>query len=277
MAKHTGIEWCDSTFNPWMGCTKVSPGCDHCYAEQRMDRRLHLVQWGAGMPRRRTGPASWSEPLRWQRQAAEFKATHGRRRRVFCASLADWLDNEVPIAWLVDLLELVRSTPDLDWLLLTKRIGNWAPRISEAIGYLDEQTPAAYPLPLRAWLAQWLDGDDAPHNVWLGATVVNYTEYIRDVYKLLHVPAVVRFLSVEPMLGPISTTPTTLRRLDWVICGGESGAGARQLKPGWVQSLRYQCEAAGVPFFFKQWGGVTPKAGGCELDGEEFKAWPVPA
>lgn len=285
MADTTAIEWCDSTFNPWIGCTRVSPACDDCYAARSTPARTLGVAWGAGKDRRLTSKPTWKLPIVWQRQAAAFQAQHGRRRRVFCASLADWLDNEVPIQWLVDLLELVRTTPDLDWLLLTKRIGNWSSRISEAIGYLDEQTPTAYPLPLRRWLCQWLDGDEAPRNVWLGSTVVNQAEVQRDAPKLLATPAAVRFLSVEPMLGPVSLDamrygpPCTgcgeavhldaftgstsciyacdgpkFDGIDWVICGGESGPKARPMHPDWARSLRDQCAAAGVPFLFKQWG-----------------------
>lgn len=287
MAETTGIAWTDSTFNPWIGCTKVGPGCDHCYAEHLMDARMHKVQWGAGQPRRRTSADNWDLPGRWQRQAVAFQAEHGRRRRVFCASLADWLDNEAPIPWLVDLLEVIRTTPDLDWLLLSKRIGNWSSRISECIGFLDEQTPAAYPLPLRHWLCHWLDGDEAPRNVWIGSTVVNQTEADRDVPKLLRTPAAVRFLSIEPMLGPVDLQrwlwtccgdmqpgndhgllgqepdrccgrPDASDALHWVICGGESGAHARPMHPDWARSLRDQCAAAGVAFHFKQWGQWAP-------------------
>ncbi len=289
MADQTAIEWCDSTFNPWIGCTRVSPACDDCYAARSTPARTLGVAWGAGVERRLTSKPNWKLPIVWQRQADAFQAQHGRRRRVFCASLADWLDNEVPIQWLVDLLELVRTTPDLDWLLLTKRIGNWASRISEAIGFLDEQTPDAYPLPLRRWLCQWLDGDEAPRNVWLGSTVVNQAEADRDVPKLLRVPAAVRFLSVEPMLGPINLrcidvdgdheihplTGTTecidgegrpapdLPGINWVICGGESGSKARPMHPDWARSLRDQCAAAGVAFTFKQHGEWA------EVDGDK--------
>jgi len=289
MADQTAIEWCDSTFNPWIGCTKVSPACDDCYAARSTPARTLVVAWGPDEQRRRTGDDNWKKPGQWQRQAAAFQAQHGRRRRVFCASLADWLDNAVPIQWLVDLLEVIRTTPDLDWLLLSKRIGNWSSRISEAIGFLDEQTPAAYPLPLRAWLCHWLDGDEAPRNVWIGCTVVNQAEADRDLRKLLRVPAVLRFLSVEPMLGHIELLQWLrsdcwygsrpgpggrggvtcsdcgglghqCRWLHWVICGGESGPKARPMHPDWAARLRDECADAGVPFLFKQWGEWMPEA-----------------
>ena len=235
MAETTAIAWTDSTFNPWMGCMKISPGCDHCYAEALMDSRWHRVQWGAGQPRVRTSAANWQQPMRWDQQHAAFARAHGRRRRVFCASLADVFDNEAPVAWRVDLFDLIARTPHLDWLLLTKRIGN-VPRL-----LADPGMPAG----------------GLPPNVWLGATVVNQTEYERDVDKLLAVPARVRFLSVEPMLGPLDAG-SRLAALSWVIAGGESGRGARPVQREWVASLRQQCADQGVPFFFKQWGASPP-------------------
>lgn len=255
MAEKTGIAWTDSTFNPWIGCTKVGPGCDNCYAEALMDKRWHKVQWGSAQQRQRTSAANWKQPLLWEREHEAFALMHGRRRRVFCASLADVFDNEAPAAWRAELFALIGLTPHLDWLLLTKRIGN-VPKMLEQPGIPKAGLPA---------------------NVWLGATVVNHDEYIRDVHKLLAVDASVRFLSVEPMLGPISPTPTTLQRLDWVIVGGESGAKARPIQREWVDSLRAECAAAGVAFFFKQWGGASATAGGCSLDGAEAKEWPCAA
>jgi len=261
MADQTAIEWCDSTFNPWIGCTRVSPACDDCYAARSTPARTLGVVWGTGEQRRRTSDANWKLPAQWQRQAAAFQAQHGRRRRVFCASLADVFDNEVPTSWRVDLLRLIEATPDLDWLLLTKRIGNVDRMLDEAARLMPEVL--RWPLP----------------NVWLGATVVNQAEADRDVPKLLRTPAAVRFLSVEPMLGPINLTSVpvggghghhefdpiitgnALRRADreaphlhWVICGGESGPKARPMHPDWARSLRDQCADAGVPFLFKQWG-----------------------
>lgn len=242
MAESTKIEWCDSTFNPFIGCTPVSPGCDNCYAARSTPARTMGVMWGAGQPRHRTSAANWKQPEKWQRQATAFHAQHGRRRRVFCASLADVFDNEVPDEWRVDLFKLIAATPNLDWLLVTKRIGN----VARMLG--DHPTVPLLP------------------NIWLGITVVNQEEVDRDVPKLLRVPAAVRFLSVEPMLGPvsfdglfadpsrISDGTNALEALSWVICGGESGPKARPMHPDWARSLRDQCAAAGVPFLFKQWG-----------------------
>lgn len=238
MAERSAIEWCDSTFNPWLGCTKISPACDHCYAEAHMDTRLGRVQWGAGQPRQRTSAANWRQPLKWNAQADYFgqcdvcghrgekqfmQAADGRkvrtavcqscnnglmqpaRRRVFCASLADWLDKEVPVAWLADLLSLIHRTPNLDWLLLSKRIGNWRARISAVVDLFEHRMVVSglgdnhgY-----AMTRNWLTGE-APANVWLGATVCNQPEADRDIPKLLAVPARVRFLSIEPMLSAIN-------------------------------------------------------------------------
>ena len=236
MAETTAIEWCDSTFNPWLGCTKVSPACDHCYAEQRMDHRLHRVNWGTGQPRVRT--KTWGDPKRWNAAQDAFFAQHGRRQRVFCASLADVFDNEVPAAWRVDLLRLIEATPNLDWLLLTKRIGNVDRMLDEAGTLMPEVLD--WPKP----------------NVWLGATLANREEMLRDAPKLKAVSAHVRFWSVEPMLGDLGEIPPELMP-DWVICGGESGPGARPMHPDWARGLKQQCLAAGVPFFMKQ---MTKKA-----------------
>lgn len=241
MSEHTEISWTDATFNPWEGCQKVGPGCDHCYAETRNARYAggKAINWGPGAPRRRTSVSNWNLPRRWNREHDAFFAEHGRRRRVFCASLADVFDNAVPVQWRRDLFDLIEATPNLDWLLLTKRIGNARSLYGEA--YLDSARP-------------W------PANVWLGATVVNQEEADRDIPKLLAVPARVRFLSIEPMLGPISLDCFPVYGEDerpllhWVICGGESGPGARPMHPDWARSLRDQCQAAGVPFHFKQWG-----------------------
>jgi len=285
MSAQTGIEWCDSTFNPWMGCTKVSPACDHCYAE-RQTARFKRVQWGAGKTRVRTGADNWRHPKRWNDHrfmecgacgwrgecAAELigcgscgsiDRMNDARRRVFCASLADWLDNEVSIEWLVDLLDLIRRTPNLDWLLLTKRIGNWRWRLMSAHAYLVESVVDGE---LSNWAWKWLMGH-APDNVWVMATVENQKRADEDIPKLLRVPAVVRGLSIEPMLGPVEVFSTMTGKLlhtsgneydpgciDWIIAGGESGPHARPSHPDWYRSLRDQCAAAGVPFLFKQWG-----------------------
>ncbi|MBR8084583.1 hypothetical protein C6V04_29100 [Burkholderia multivorans] len=261
MSANTKIEWCDSTWNPWEGCQKIGPGCDHCYAEMRNARFAGgtAVNWGPGAPRRRTSRANWRKPLAWEAAHAEFFAAHGRRQRVFCASLADVFDNAVPDAWRADLFDLIWNTPHLDWLLLTKRIGNADTMIIRALELAGRNVNTPWP---------WA-------NVWLGATIVNQAEANRDVPKLLSTPARVRFLSMEPLLGPVNlaesgalwsdmngnivdATARGLRGVDWVIAGGESGPGARPMHPDWARSLRNQCAAAGVPFLLKQWGEWMP-------------------
>ncbi|WP_257765334.1 phage Gp37/Gp68 family protein [Burkholderia glumae] len=300
MSENSKIEWCDHTLNPWIGCAKVSPGCDNCYAEHMMDTRLHRVKWGPDQPRARTSAANWREPVRWDTQHEQFFAAHGRRQRVFCASLADVFDNAVPAIWRRNLAALIEATPNLDWLLLTKRIGNAAPMLVNMF-------PAG-----------------TPDHVWLGATVVNQAEADRDVPKLLATPASVRFLSIEPMLGPIEISrwldPTGIHCLDvcadtryvkaaevetytadgecvplcpacgesaswtgyddgidWVIAGGESGPGARPAHPDWFRSLRDQCATAGVPFMFKQWGEWREPVDGERYNTTMGRAQRVPA
>ncbi len=247
MAETTEISWATSTFNPWIGCTKVSPGCDNCYAKTLMDDRYGRVRWGAGEARVRT--KTWDQPRRWNRLAAGDRAPW----RVFCGSLCDVFDNEVPDDWREDLFDLIVATPALTWMLLTKRIGN-----------VKRHMPA---------------------NVWLGTTVVNQEEADRDIPKLLQVPARVRFLSCEPLLESLDLAPFMDRgaeyygqrefeAIDWVIVGGESGANARAMDPEWARSIRDQCAAAGTSFFFKQWGGARPKSNGHLLDGREYREFP---
>ncbi len=277
MSDTTKIAWADSTFNPWEGCTKVGPGCDHCYAENRNARYAggQSINWGPGAPRRRTSTSNWNKPRQWERKADAFQAAHGRRRCVFCASLADVFDNEVDPVWRADLFELIKNTPSLDWLLLTKRIGNAARMIDEA----QRETDIGYSPDFAAW--PW-------PNVWLGATIVNQTEADRDIPKLLATPAVVRFLPMEPLVGPVDLErprpgpdldqgggqmicqPWLIQcGIDWVIAGGESGPQARPSSPRWYRELRDQCARAGVPFLFKQWGEHAPaRTSGPPLDSD---------
>lgn len=272
MAENSKIEWCHHTFNPWTGCTKIGPGCDHCYAEG-WAKRSGIVQWGPGAERRRTSEANWRKPLKWNAEAKRL----GIRYRVFCASLADVFDNEVPVEWRRDMFDLIAITPHLDWLLVTKRIGN-----------AKTMTMMADALHLNP--AALSDGKIWPlPNVWLGITVVNQAEADRDIPKLLAIPAAVRFLSMEPLLGPVQialwldSLPAVVDqrpRLDWVIVGGESGPGSRPMHPKWVRDIRDQCAAAGVPFLFKQWGAWSPRALICGA-GHDFqtidpqcKRWP---
>ena len=252
MAESTGISWTDSTFNPWIGCAKVSPGCDHCYAEVSTPSRIMGISWGVNEDRKHTSASNWALPRRWNAGHAEFLAQHGRRRRVFCASLSDVFDNKVDPTWRDELWALIRETPNLDWLLLTKRVGN-------VLAMLPSDWDTGYP------------------NVWLGISVVNQEEADRDISKLVAVPSKIRFLSMEPLLGPITinfekteclngcgsvrpvlcngdkdlccpscgvmtTTcspvfPRALRGIHWVIVGGESGPHARPMQEQWVKAV----------------------------------------
>lgn len=239
MAEGSAIEWTDHTFNPWIGCTKVGPGCEHCYAEILMDKRHHRVEWGGD--RSLTSDSNWALPLRWERQAPAFWEKHGRLQRVFCSSLADVFDNHRSIlpAWRSRLAKLILATPSLDWLLLTKRIGN-------ALDFLILMFP-----------------DGVPPNVRVGATIVNQAEWDRDRRKIAQVRVACEqkpFLSMEPLLGRVNleTDPAWKRYIGWVIVGGESGPGARPMDPWAALDLRDQCARGQVPFLFKQWGEHLP-------------------
>lgn len=275
MAKNSKIQWTTHTFNGWRGCTKVSPGCKHCYAEKLVTTRLQ-GEWGPGAPRQLASDAMWREPLKWDKEAArdlhEFTttgaitdesgaviATTYERPRVFCSSLADVFDHEVPIEWRVRLFDLIAATPNLDWLLLTKRPESWSARLHEAA--------SASPFALR-----WLNGE-APANIWMGTSVEDQQRADERIPELLSIPARVRFLSCEPLLGPVDlafghpkwrTAESYHAYIHWVIVGGESGPDARPMHVEWARSLRDQCAAAGVPFLFKQWGEWVPWARGVE-------------
>jgi protein gp37 len=266
MSEITKIQWCDHTFNPWIGCTKVSPGCANCYAEKSTRARVLRSQgqetWGRGAQRDRTSESNWKEPLKWNRKA-EGAAV---RPRVFCASLSDWLDDEVPIEWLADLLKLVHDTPNLDWLLLTKRPQNWLNRIHAAAGALAER-PASECWEALRFVCSWNNGAP-PANVWVGTTVEDQARADLRIPQLLGIPARVRFLSCEPLLEsvnlqlgksdgePSATEPLRERGnlLHWVIVGGESGPQSRPFLTNWADSLVSQCAAAGVACFVKQMG-----------------------
>lgn len=301
MSEKTKIEWADSTGNPWIGCTKISPGCAHCYAatmdHQRFSRTLGggtkakpISHWGKGAPRVRS-KGFWKDALRWEKQAAMelndwegHAALHGGHAhyekpvppRIF-PSLCDWLDEEVPIEWLADLLKLIYETPNLDWLLLTKRPENfihllgWALGCSMGSGFLKD-------LAFAEWLRDWIIGHKAPANVWVGVSVENQEYADKRIPELLKIPARVRFLSVEPMLGAVDFTRLlrgspcsrcgnddkqvgrcfcglqTESEINWVIFGGESGKGARACNVDWIRLGVKQCQAAGVAVFVKQLG-----------------------
>lgn len=242
MGANSSIEWTHHTFNPWIGCTHVSPGCVHCYAETMMDQRYGKVEWGKGKARMRTSAANWRKPFTWNKQAAK----EGISYRVFCSSLADVFDPEVDYTWRRDLFEVIERTPYLDWLLLTKR--------PEHVNQMIERATGRYSY---AWLTNY-------PNVWVGTSVEDQRRADERIPHLLNIPAKVRFLSCEPLLGPVDLSHIANlgrdaisladRLIHWVIAGGESGHGARPMHPQWVRSLRDQCQTAGVAFHFKQWG-----------------------
>lgn len=232
MGKNSHIEWTHHTFNPWWGCKKVSPACDHCYAEVWAKRMGHTL-WEKDSPRRFFSDAHWREPLKWNEEARQS----GERHRVFCASMADVFEHRTDLNLeRARLWELIDSTTYLDWLLLTKRPQN-VRRIAP-------------------WGANW------PPNVWLGTSVENQTQAEKRLPYLLKNPAAVRFLSCEPLLGALDLGPWFRREgfypVDWIIAGGESGAASRPMHPDWITSLLHQCQDSDVPFHFKQWGQWVP-------------------
>lgn len=242
MGAATGIEWCHMTFNPWTGCQHVSPGCDHCYAEAQAKRNASTFGgWGPHAARKRTSESYWRQPLKWNSEARKA----GTRPRVFCASMADVFDNRVSEDWRADLWTLIAQTSHLDWLLLTKRPQN----IAAMLPVTNPDRPG-----YRPWNIRWPEGWP---NVWLGTTVENREEMLRRGPALMTIPAANHFWSAEPLLGDLGMIPREIMP-SWVICGGESGPGARPMHPDWARSLRDQCAAAGVPFFFKQHGEWAP-------------------
>lgn len=321
MAENSAISWTTHTFNPWVGCTKVSPGCAHCYAEADFDKRKGFAKWGAQGTRVVTSDANWKKPVRWN-AAAEWwcpqcrdycfemagqcrgcggacrKSGPAERPRVFCASLADvfeWSDTmsaeAMPVvrAARVRLFRLIFETPHLDWLLLTKRPEHMTRCIADVMhiawGVPQKESPFAQ------WMEDWLTNFATPKNVWLGTSVENQAAADARIPHLLATPAAVRFLSMEPLLGPVDLeririplagesfmtrsalhatdslnkgkyTPGRDHRVDWVIVGGESGRDARPMHPDWARALRDQCTAAGVAYHFKQWGEYAPESAG---------------
>jgi protein gp37 len=229
VSQNSPIEWCDHSFNPWWGCVPVSPGCQHCYAEAWAKRYHHDV-WGTQTSRRTFGERHWQEPIKWNKQAIR----QGVRKRVFCASMADVFEDHPELVTKREKLwQLIETTQMLDWLLLTKRPEN-----------IRRMAPAS-------WEAAW------PQNVWAMTSVENQERANQRIPFLLDVPALVRGLSVEPLIDTVDLTPW-LANIQWVIVGGESGRHARPMHPDWVRTIRDQCREFGVPFFFKQWGNVYP-------------------
>lgn len=275
MGNKSGIEWTDATVNFWWGCTKVGPGCDHCYAEIQSNR-FEPGHWGPGAPRRKIKGAralihKLDNDYAWWAADASIAGLHPNiRRRVFIQSMSDLFDNEVPLEWFEEAWDLIEVCDRIDIQIVTKRVSIVEKRLA-AIGR-------------TTW----------PRHAGLIVTVVNQEEADRDVPRLLALKAKFGIpwigLSCEPLLGPIDLTNIAPSqgyasnvlgghrhdfgvpfddlpaRLDWVIAGGESGPGARPMHPDWARSIRDQCQAAGVAFFFKQWGEYVTGY----LDGDEF-------
>jgi protein gp37 len=281
MSETTTISWATSTWNPWEGCTKISPGCQFCYAEARNQRFHKGANWGKGKPRRRTSESNWKQPLKWNVKFATGicavcerpaplvdaplvdrpcecgAAGFTDRPRIF-PSLCDWLDDEVPIEWLADFLKLIHGTPNLDYLLLTKRPENFY-RVDKAEDLLGDEAAEM----VHAWATM----KQPPANVWIGVSVEDQQRTDERIPELLKIPAKVRFLSVEPLLGAVDLEmalegfqplDANLNRnkqpVDWVIVGGESGPKARPCNVEWIRSIVSQCKAAEVPCFVKQLG-----------------------
>jgi protein gp37 len=220
--KNTGISWTTHTFNPWIGCTRVSAGCDYCYAEA-LNKRTGHTNWGTGAERRVTSDVYWLKPIKWN-HIAELT---GKRTRVFCASMADVFDGEAPADARERLWKVIRATPFLDWQLLTKRPTNI----------------------LRLLPADWLAGYT---NVWLGVTAENREQAVRRISALRSIPTAIRFVSAEPLLEDLGELD--LEGIDWVIIGGESGAGARPFDVTWADHLIERSKLQGVKVFVKQLG-----------------------
>lgn len=264
MAENSAIEWTDHTFNPWWGCVKVSPGCKNCYAETLSNRFGNW--WGVDGERRFFGDKHWNEPLKWNRKAEK----EGRRRRVFCGSMCDVF--EIHKEWETTLKmdrarkrlgTIIKETPHLDWLLLSKRIGNIY-SLCSTFGFVREDKEGIH--------------FDFPKNVWTGTSIENQEQADIRIPELLKIPTRVRFLSMEPLLervdltklitvsnyvsGGVGDVPLEWGQetddIQWVIVGGESGRNKRPFDPDWARSIRDQCAAAEIPFFMKQWDKVKP-------------------
>jgi protein gp37 len=238
MADGTTIEWTDSTWNPVTGCTKISPGCDRCYAERFSERfrgvRGHPFETGFDLTLR---PERLEQPLRWRQP-----------RMIFVNSMSDLFHKEIPKEYIGRVFDTMEQAPWHTFQVLTKRSSL-----------------------MRNFLRMRYGTGRGPVHMWFGVSVEDGSRASR-IKHLREAPAGVRFLSIEPLIGPVGVLD--LRDIDWVIVGGESGPGARPMHTEWVRSIRDQCMAAGVAFFFKQWGGLRPKSGGRELDGREWNEFP---
>jgi protein gp37 len=243
MADRSAIEWTQATWNPTTGCDRVSPGCDHCYA-LTLAKRLKAMgstKYQADGDPRTSGPGFG---VAVHERALDIPRRWRQPRLVFVNSMSDLFHARVPTDFIRRVFDVMAETPLHTYQLLTKR----ATRLRRIA-------------PGLTW----------PPNVWMGVSIEHEGQLAR-VDELRHVPAVVRFVSAEPLLGPLQTLD--LSGVDWVIVGGESGLNARPMAADWARGIRDRCVAADVPFFFKQWGGRTPKAGGRQLDGSTWDQRP---
>ena len=239
MAQKTEIEWTDATWNPVTGCTKISAGCDHCYAERFSERFRgtpgHPFNRGFDLTLR---PERLEQPLQWRRP-----------RMIFVNSMSDLFHKNIPQDFVSKVFETMERAHWHTFQVLTKRSSL-----------------------MRNFLRDRYSPHRGPVHMWFGVSVEDGTKNSR-VQHLRDAPAGIRFLSIEPLIGPMGLLD--LSGIHWVIVGGESGPGARPMNPQWVRHIRDQCHAADVPFFFKQWGGLQPKSGGRELDGREWNDFPL--
>jgi protein gp37 len=238
MAQNTAIEWTDATWNPVTGCTKISPGCDHCYAERFAERfrglKGHPFETGFDLTLR---PDRLEQPLRWQRP-----------RMIFVNSMSDLFHKGIPFSFVEGVFDVMERAPWHVFQVLTKRSSR-----------------------MRNFVNARYAGGSAPAHIWMGVSVEDGLRLSR-VRHLQETRAQLRFLSIEPLVGRLGRFD--IAGIHWVIVGGESGPRARPMRLGWAREVRDQCLGAGVPFFFKQWGGLRPTSGGRSLDGREWNQWP---
>lgn len=280
MSDGTSIEWTDATWNPITGCSVVSPGCTNCYAMKLAGTRLRHTPSRAGLTRETNAGPVWNGQVRLNEQWLEQPLRWRRPRRIFVCAHGDLFHESVPDEWIAAVFGVMAASPQHTFQVLTKRAArmrewfNWHKRQIRAreLGFEpwrvceDEAVEYVPELPAKGCRSSW-----PLRNVWLGVSVEDQRRADERIPLLLQTPAAVRWLSCEPLLGPLNLVhlwvdPTcTSVDIDWVVAGGESGPDARPMHPEWPRSLRGQCVAAGVPFFFKQWGAWRPP-----LDGEDY-------
>ncbi len=245
MALNSRIEWTEATWNPVAGCTIVSPGCTNCYAMRLASRLAAMGQDKyEGITRKSGGRAKWNGKTRTDPASLNLPRTWRKGKLIFVNSMSDLFHENVPLEFIQAVFKTMNETPHHTYQVLTKR----AERLADVS-------------PLLNWTA----------NIWMGVSVEN-ADYISRISLLRKTGAKTKFLSLEPLIGPL--VKINLNKIDWVIVGGESGPSARPMNPDWVRTIRDQCSDARVPFHFKQWGGVNKKKAGRILDGRTWDEWP---